>query len=44
MDKERANFCDYFRFRVGTKGGAEPGSGGTKSDEARRKLGKLFGA
>jgi hypothetical protein len=44
LDKERANFCDYFRFRVSMKGGGEPGSGASKGDESRRKLDKLFGA
>lgn len=41
LDKERANFCDYFRFRVGpAKAAAKPGA----SPEARGKLDKLFGS
>lgn len=36
-DKEKANFCDFFRF----KGGRE--AGGDTSTEARRKLEELFG-
>ena len=38
VDKERANFCDYFRFRDG-----EGAGGGDARSEARRKLGSLFG-
>jgi hypothetical protein len=38
-DKDRANFCDY--FRAGQSGAASGGT--TKSDEAKRKLDDLFG-
>lgn len=42
-DKERANFCDYFRFRLGGAGAVDSRAEG-KRDEARRKLGDLFGS
>ena len=41
LDKERANFCDYFRFRAGS---ARPAVSGEKQSDARRKLDKLFGS
>jgi hypothetical protein len=36
-DREKANFCDFFRFRGGEEKSTE------RSEEARRKLDKLFG-
>ncbi len=36
-DREKANFCDYFSFRGGSK------SEKSRSDDARRKLEELFG-
>jgi len=38
-DKERSNFCDYFRFG----GGSSDGSGKKKSNDARERLDSLFG-
>lgn len=38
-DKERANFCDYFRGRPG----AHDGGGTTDADAARAKLEAMFG-
>jgi hypothetical protein len=39
-EKERANFCDYFRFREGARG-SSPSAG--KSRQARDSFDKLFG-
>ena len=39
-DKDRANFCDYFRFRQG--GAAEPGPGRAKKENARDAFEQLF--
>ncbi len=36
LDKDRANFCDYFRYREG------PVAGDAKKDDARKKLDALF--
>jgi hypothetical protein len=41
VDKERANFCEYFRFRPGPP---RQGVSTAKRDEARQKLDKLFGS
>ena len=41
-DKERSNFCDYFRFRAGLAGASAVSRAEEKRDEARRKLGDLF--
>lgn len=38
VDKERANFCGYFRLRLGRSGASN-----TAEDEAKRKLAALFG-
>ena len=41
-DKDRANFCTFFSFRLSapkTEGSARPGDG----EQARRKIDKLFG-
>lgn len=43
-DKDRGNFCDFFRPRKdrgGSAGGTLPGQ--TQADEARSKFNKLFG-
>jgi hypothetical protein len=40
-EKDRANFCDYFRFREG--GAAADRSGGEKRSKAKQDFRKLFG-
>lgn len=41
-DKERANFCSYFKYK---EGGPENGGGeNTKKDEAKKKFDQLFGS
>ena len=42
VDKEKANFCDYFEFREG-EGGDGPSKEKTAEEKARDELGKLFG-
>lgn len=37
VDKDRRNFCDYFRFAEDRKGGAN-----TAADDAKKKLDDLF--
>jgi len=44
VDKERANFCDYFRFRSGAAGAVDVQRGTDKRENARRKLDDLFGS
>jgi hypothetical protein len=36
VDKDRSNFCDYFRFRDSAAGEEKPGT------EAKKKLEELF--
>jgi hypothetical protein len=51
VDKERSNFCDYFRFREASGGGASgrdraAGGGGAKADrsqKAKKDFRRLFG-
>ena len=43
-EKERANFCDYFRFRQGRAGADAAGRDKERREAARRKLDGLFGA
>lgn len=40
-DKERANFCEY--FRPAESGGVIPDSASSKEDDARSEFDKLFG-
>jgi hypothetical protein len=43
LDKERANFCDYFTFAVGPRPTAEDAArGASTAGDARAKLGALF--
>jgi hypothetical protein len=39
VDKERSNFCDYFRYRIGPP----PSASTDKSGETRKRLDRLFG-
>jgi predicted RNA-binding Zn-ribbon protein involved in translation (DUF1610 family) len=39
--RDKANFCDYFRFREA--GASSASGGGDPAGEARKKLDKLFG-
>lgn len=41
-DKERSNFCDYFRYRQGAGSATAAPREQARRDEARRKLGELF--
>ena len=44
-EKDRANFCDYFRLRAGPAagGGAAPGAEQGRARQARADFDKLFG-
>jgi hypothetical protein len=39
VDKERSNFCDYFRFREASGGGAKA----DRSQKAKKDFRRLFG-
>ena len=41
-EKDRANFCDYFRLREG-RGGHPGGSSQQRAEQARSAFDKLFG-
>ncbi len=42
IDKERANFCDYFRYSL-NKDGAKKSAESKKAEDARKAFNNLFG-
>lgn len=42
-DKERANFCDYFRLRAGPRGNGAGDAERRRAKRARTDFDKLFG-